>query len=108
MRKVAILSALCAAAGVSVLAPGAGAAPIVIDAFEGGSEGHFNAANPGTASGTNRNLTAATADPTIDASAQAGTGFQSLGITPLNPGTSTDFPTNTFRLRHLSGGGTIA
>src|SRR3954471_7140402 len=107
MRKVAILSALCAAAGVSVLAPGAGAAPIVIDDFEGGSEGHFNSANPGTASGTNRNITAATADPTTATPAFTGTGSQVLTVTPVNPGTSTDFPTNTFRLRHLSGGGTI-
>jgi hypothetical protein len=83
------------------------AAPIIIDDFEGGLEGHFNSANPGTASGTNRNLTAATADPTAT-TAQTGTGAEALTITPLNPGTATDFPTTTFRLRFLSGGGTQA
>jgi hypothetical protein len=95
---------LAALLGVPPLA--AAADPVVLDNFDGG-EGRFNSTNPGTASGTNRNLSAATADQTTS-TAQQGAGSEQVGITPLNPGTSSDFPTDTFRLRFLSGGGTPA
>jgi hypothetical protein len=101
LRVVACLVVAAGFAGV------ARATPIIIDDFEGGSEGHFNSANPLTASGTNRNLTGATADPTTT-TAFTGAGSQIVGLTPQNPGAATDFPTTTFRLRHLSGSGTPA
>jgi len=81
------------------------AAPIILDDFESG-EGHF--ASTVTFSGTNRNLTGGTADQSTATAAQAGTGSELLGLNPLNPGTSVDFPVDTFRLRFLSGGGTPA
>jgi len=83
------------------------AAPLIIDDFEAG-EGHFNSANPLTASGTNRNMTAVTADQTTSTPAQQGAGAQIIAISPQNPGLATDFPSDQFRLRHLSGGGTVA
>jgi hypothetical protein len=94
------VSALLASASIS------SAAPIIIDDFET-SEGHFNSANPATASGTNRHITSATADLST-AFAFTGIGSEFVTITPQNPGTSTDFPVDQFRLRFLSGGGTVA
>src|SRR4051812_46927065 len=76
-------------------------APVVLDSFEGGSEGHFSFSP--TLSGTNRNISSATADSTTGTAAQGGVGSEQINITPLNPGTSTDFPANTFRMRFLSG-----
>src|SRR5688500_9011833 len=84
---------------------GMGAA-IVIDDFEV-DEGHFSSANPATASGTNRHLTSVTADLST-AFAFTGGGSQLLVITPQNPGAGIDFPSDQFRLRFLSAGGTIA
>jgi hypothetical protein len=77
------------------------AAPIVLADFEG-IETPF--ASAPTTSGTNRNVTSATADLS-NIFAFTGTGSERLTITPPNPGTSTDFPTDQFRLRFLSGGG---
>lgn len=99
MHRTAFPVAACLV-GLTGLVGVAPAAPVVLDNFEGG-EGHFSFAP--TFSGTNRHITAVTADATTATAAQMGTGSEQLGITPQNPGTSSDFPTNTFRLRFLSG-----
>ncbi len=87
------------------LLPGVAIATIIIDDFEGGLEGHFNSATPAPPQAPT--ATSPPPPPTRPPPPPR-PATPALTITPLNPGTSTDFPTATFRLRFLSGGGTQA
>jgi len=79
--------------------------PTILDDFEGGSEGHFGSLP--TLSGTNRNITSATADQS-NLLFYSGLGSEHITVNPQNPGTAPDFPSTNYRLRFLSGGGTPA
>ena len=94
MRREFLLAGVIGA----VLAPGAGAA-VIFDDFNT-SLGHFNS-NITTASGSNTNMGTGSTSTRITTDSIEGGGSNQLAIVPTTPAT-------TMRLRHLSGGGTVA
>jgi hypothetical protein len=103
LKRVRVLC-VCAVAGFAALSSGraAVAAPIILDDFETG-EGHF--ASVPTFSGSNRNVSAGTADPTTTR-AQAGSSSELINFTAAVPPSTPTFAGTM--LRFLSGGGTVA